>query len=142
MKLTTYISNINQLKKVKDLGLCEVILSPAELSRFGQVDLLTCLQLAKEAKRESLKVILEWDILLTEKKFTALKDFIRPFNFENIDEFRVQDLGVLNYIHSKHSQKIQFIAETGFHNLKSIKTLENFLGPRLFKDYFIFRTAL
>ena len=125
---------MEELIKLSELGFSEVILAPSLLSRFGQIEFKDFFELSKKAKELELDTICEWDILLTENKFSQLLDFFSKTDFEYfkyIDEFRVQDTGVLNYILQNYQQKLQFIAETGNHNLRSLQAFEKIIGNRL-----------
>jgi U32 family peptidase len=131
MKLSSYASSLNQIKELSQNGFLEVILAPSLLSRFGRTELNEFINLSKFAKELKLNTICEWDILLTENSFSSLLNNISENDFKYIDEFRVQDTGVLNYLLKNYKQKIQFIAETGNHNLRSLLAFQTIIGSRL-----------
>lgn len=130
MKYVTYADNRNDLGYIKESGLDEVILSCSEFSRFATSENFN--DLAKEAKELGLKVIFEWDILLVQNDFSLIeKKFSSLINIDLIDVIRVQDAGVLEWV-LKHTDKpLQFIAETGNHNLVGLKKWKNYIGDRL-----------
>ncbi len=116
---------------IKERGGEEVILAPSLLSRFGSLNLDDFFTLAKLAKNNKLKTICEWDILLDERQFQKVRLEIQRHSFAEIDEFRVQDMGVLGYVFKNFNQKIQYIAESSNHNMNSLIAIENYLGQRL-----------
>ncbi len=120
MKLTTYGRSLHDLGVLKDLGFLEVILEPKSLSRFGKLNEEEFIALSKRAKNLSLRVILEWDILMTEDVFREkVNDIITLLPY--IDALRVQDPGALNWALERTDKPLQFIAENGNHNLRSLQ---------------------
>ncbi len=99
----------------------EWIIALESFSRFPvffEKDLLTLKELAQKKK---VKLVLEWDILMTE---CVLEE--RKKQFENVfsffDAFRVQDLGALNFLVNKANvQQVQLILDHGNHNLFSLE---------------------
>ena len=69
MKLTTFAQSLNDLNLIKDQGLQEVILGHQDFSRFGKLKTEDFFEFSKRAKELGLKVIFEWDILMTENTF-------------------------------------------------------------------------
>lgn len=120
MKLTTFAQNLHDLNLIKAQGLEEVILSHQEYSRFGKLNDAQFAELSVRARELGLKVIFEWDILMTENTFATLAAKL-PAKLETFDVLRVQDPGALEW-GFKHTQKpLQFIAENGNHNLEALK---------------------
>jgi putative protease len=120
MKLTTYAQNLHELSLLKDLGYEEVILEARTLARFGTLSKEKFILLSTRARELGLRVLLEWDILMTEDVFhskTAVLVDLLPFS----DAIRVQDPGALHWVIEKTDKPIHFIAENGNHNLKSLK---------------------
>ncbi len=120
MKLTTFAQNLNDLNLIKDQGLGEVILGHQNFSRFGKLDNDSLLSLAKRAKEMDLKVIFEWDILMTENTFMKLAADILPL-LNSFDSLRVQDPGALEWGFKNTNKPLQFIAENGNHNLPGLQ---------------------
>ncbi|MFP5384582.1 MAG: U32 family peptidase [Bacteriovoracia bacterium] len=120
MKLTTYARTLHELSVLKDQGLDEVILESRSLSRFGKLTNSEFIALSKRAKELDLRVLMEWDILMTEDVFQLkqadLKELL-PF----ADAVRVQDPGAFNWILQNTDLPFQFIAENGNHNLKALE---------------------
>lgn len=109
MNFTTFAQNKFELSKIKDSGINEVILSFNSLSRFSKQSKDEFIQLALFAKELNLKVILEWDILITEVDFEQnLKEF-ESLDQKLFDVIRVQDAGILEYVLSieLNKQKIE-----------------------------------
>ena len=71
MKLTSYARTLHDLNVLKAQGLDEVILEPKNLSRFGKLNLEDFKGMATRARELNLRVLLEWDILMTEDVFQA-----------------------------------------------------------------------
>lgn len=119
MKLTTYARTLHELNVLKDQDFEEVILEPKALSRFGKLSPEDFISLATRAKELGLRVLLEWDILMTENVFAA-----KILELKNLlsyaDALRVQDPGALEWAIQNTTHPLQFIAENGNHNLKAL----------------------
>ena len=120
MKLTTFAQTLHDLGLIKDQGLSEVILGHQEFSRFGKLNSDEFLELSKRARELGLKVIFEWDILMTENTFGGLANKIKLF-LDSFDSLRVQDPGALEWSFKHTSKPLQFIAENGNHNIVALK---------------------
>lgn len=120
MKLTTYAQTLHDLNLIKDQGLGEVILGHQDFSRFGKLNSEEFGVFAKRAAGLGLKVIFEWDILMTEKTFEALLPKLDPL-LELVDVLRLQDPGGLEWSYKNTTKPLQFIAENGNHNLEALK---------------------
>jgi putative protease len=120
MKLTTYASSLHDLSLLKDKKIDEVILAARSFSRFGKLSHSEFIQMAKRSKELGLRVLFEWDILMTEDVFeTKLKE-ISDY-LPSVDAIRVQDPGALWWVLENTNCPIQFIAENGNHNLKALE---------------------
>ncbi len=120
MKLTTFAQTLHDLGLIKDQGLSEVILGHQEFSRFGKLNNDEFLELSKRAREMGLKVIFEWDVLMTENTFGGLANKIKLF-LDSFDSLRVQDPGALEWSFKNTSKPLQFIAENGNHNIVALK---------------------
>lgn len=120
MKLTTYARSLHDLGVLKDQGLTEVILEPKALSRFGKLSNDEFKNLSARAKELNLRVLLEWDILMTEDVFAKCVPEIKAL-YPFADALRVQDPGALQWALDNTSLPLQFIAENGNHNLKALE---------------------
>lgn len=120
MKLTTFAQTLNDLNLIKDQGLSEVILGHQEFSRFGKLKTQEFFEFSKRAKELGLKVIFEWDILMTENTFAKLVEEIKPL-LDSFDSLRVQDPGALEWGFKNTKKPLQFIAENGNHNLVALE---------------------
>lgn len=120
MKLTTYAQTLHDLNLMKDQGLDEVILGHQEYSRFGKLSTEDFATFAKRAQELGLRVIFEWDILMTENSFRTLVSKIDNF-LPLVDVLRLQDPGALEWSFNHTSKPLQFIAENGNHNLEALK---------------------
>ncbi|MCM2349850.1 MAG: U32 family peptidase [Bacteriovoracaceae bacterium] len=120
MKLTSYARTLHELNILKDQGYTEIILEPKSLSRFGKLSQEEFITLSNRSKELGLRVLLEWDILMTEDIFlTKINDIkgLVPF----ADALRVQDPGALHWSIVNTDKPLQFIAENGNHNLKALQ---------------------
>jgi putative protease len=120
MKLTTFAQTLNDLSLIKDQGLGEVILGHQDFSRFGKIKSEEFFEFSKRARELGLKVIFEWDILMTENTFAKLANDIVPF-IDAFDSLRVQDPGALEWGFKNTTKPLQFIAENGNHNLPGLQ---------------------
>lgn len=120
MKLTTFAQTLNDLSLIKDQGLDEVILGHQDFSRFGKIKSDEFFEFSKRARELGLKVIFEWDILMTENTFAKLASEIVPF-IDFFDSLRVQDPGALEWGFKNTTKPLQFIAENGNHNLPGLQ---------------------
>lgn len=120
MKLTSYAGSLHDLNILKDQGFDEVILGPKDLNRFGKLTEAEFISLAKRAKELNLRVLLEWDILMTEDVFNSKIPKLLPLLIFT-DALRVQDPGALHWAIENTKLPIQFIAENGNHNLKALE---------------------
>ena len=120
MKLTTYARSLHDIGLLKDLGYGEVILEPKSLSRFGKLSFEDFVSLSKRARELQLRVVMEWDILMTEDVFTNKENELEAL-LPYADALRVQDPGALNWAIENTKLPLQFIAENGNHNLKALE---------------------
>lgn len=120
MKLTTFAQNLNDLNLIKDQGLDNVILGHQDYSRFGKLKSEEFLEFSKRARELGLKVIFEWDILMTENTFLKLTSELPKF-LDAFDSLRVQDPGALEWGFKNTTKPLQFIAENGNHNLVGLQ---------------------
>lgn len=120
MKLTSYARSLHELNILKDQGFEEVILEPKSLSRFGKLSHAEVESFSKRAKELGLRVLLEWDVLMTEDVFRSKLDDIKAL-VGFADALRVQDPGALNWAIDQTNLPVQFIAENGNHNLKALQ---------------------
>lgn len=130
MKITTFAQTLYELNLIKDQGLSEVILSHQDFARFGKLKDEEFLELARRSRELGLKVIFEWDILMTENNFAQLTKKITPF-FDSIDSLRVQDPGALEWALKNTEFPLQFVAENGNHNLVGLEAWANHAGKRM-----------
>lgn len=120
MKLSTYAGSLHELNILKDRGIEEVILGHKDLNRFGKLNDSEFRSLASRAKELNLRVLLEWDILMTEDIFLTKVSKVHSL-IEFSSAIRVQDPGALNWAIENTNLPLQFIAENGNHNLQALK---------------------
>lgn len=119
MNLTGFANNLHDLSLLKDSGITEVILGMREFSRFGRLDHETFMKLATHAKSLSMRVVFEWDILMTEEAFEDCAAKIHEYE-KYFDVLRVQDPGAYHWAIHRSEKPIHFIAESGNHNLEAL----------------------
>lgn len=120
MKLTSYARSLHDLNVLKAEGLTEVILEPKNLSRYGKLNVEDYKTLAARARELNLRVLLEWDILMTEDVFQARLSEAKELVSVS-DAVRVQDPGAFQWILANTDKPFQFIAENGNHNLPALQ---------------------
>jgi putative protease len=131
VKFISYATNKHDLSLLKECSYSEVILSFEDLNRLIKTSYDDFIELCQMAKTFQMRVILEWDVLATENDFAPKKSLFDSIPAELYDAIRVQDPGVLEYVLGTTDKPIQFIAETGNHNLKGLKVWEEYIGHRL-----------
>ncbi|MBT4792044.1 MAG: hypothetical protein HON90_10770 [Halobacteriovoraceae bacterium] len=129
MNYLTYAQSIHDLSIIRASGIKEVIISNKYLSRFSKLE--CCRELMLAARKLNLTVILEWDILIVESDFAGISERFNAISSELYDVIRVQDVGVLEYILETTSKPIQFVAQTGNHNLIGLQKWVSYIGTRL-----------
>lgn len=120
MKITSFAQNLHELSLLKNEGMDEVILGMREFSRFGKLSEEDFLGMQKRARELKLKIILEWDILMTEDVFQTCCQRILKF-LPMVDSLRVQDPGALQWAIDHSDLSLQFVAENGNHNLPALQ---------------------
>jgi putative protease len=130
MKLSSYAQNMHDLNILKDAGLSEVILEHKEFARFGKLDDENFLALSARASELGLRVLFEWDILMTENTFKTLSQ--KLLSFENsYAALRVQDPGAFNWALENTQKPLQFIAESANHNKEALLGWIDFAKGRM-----------
>jgi putative protease len=130
MKLTSYAHNLHDLNLLKAQGLDEVILGMKQFSRFGKLSEVDFCSMVDRAQELKLRVIFEWDILMTENVFLeAVREL--PKFLGKVDALRVQDPGALFWALENTRLPLQFIAENGNHNLPALQGWKEIAEGRL-----------
>ncbi len=119
MKLTGFAENLHELSLLKENGTEEVILGMRAFSRFGRLDENTFFPMVKRARELGLRIIFEWDILMTEESFKKTVADISPF-LDVADAVRVQDPGAYHWAIQQTKKPLQFVAENGNHNIEAL----------------------
>lgn len=130
MKITTYAQTLHDLNLLKDQGISEVILAHKSFARFGKLNDEDFICLATRAKELGLRILFEWDILMTENTFAKVSADLHLF-FDHFDALRVQDPGALEWSLKNTTKPLQFIAENGNHNLKALSAWIDHAGNRI-----------
>ncbi len=130
MKLLTYAQTLHDLNLLKDQGVTEVILAHKSFARFGKLSSEEFSALSNRAKELGLRILFEWDILMTENTFAKVSSELSEF-FDKFDALRVQDPGALEWSLNNTTKPLQFIAENGNHNLKALQGWIDHAGNRI-----------
>lgn len=120
MKLTSYAASLHDLGVLKELGFTEVILGHRLLSRYAKTSDSELHSLISRARELGLRVLLEWDILMTQEVFAATLPTLHAFSSQ-VDGIRVQDPGAFHHCLRETDLPLQFIAENGNHNLEALQ---------------------
>lgn len=130
MKYVSFANSLHDLSILKNEGHDEVILGHRDYSRFGKLDDEAFFELSTRARELSMRVVFEWDILMTENVFEKLSTRLESFTSQ-VDIMRVQDPGALEWTLKKTSFPIQFVAENANRNLSSLQGWCEYIGSRL-----------
>lgn len=133
MKLTTYITNELEIPALLKAKIDEAIIAPALTSRVGKLSLKEANLLGLALKKNNIKAILEWDVLVTENDFQTQLQRIKDIDLTLFKEIRVSDPGILNYLLKNYpTHKIQLLLDSGaYHNLEAITLMCNMVGDKL-----------
>jgi putative protease len=101
-----------------------------DFSRFGKLSTEDFFFFSKRAQELKLRVIFEWDILMTENTFKKLKVDLVQF-LDHCQSLRVQDPGALEWCLKKTQLPLQFIAENGNHNLLGLQSWTEYAAGRM-----------
>ena len=72
--LVTYAQNLHQIQQAKEANIAELILGAKNFSRFNKSSLDELNQQISLCHELNIKVILEWDILMTENKMESITE--------------------------------------------------------------------
>lgn len=111
-------------------GYDEVILPLEELSRHGTWSLSEGESIAAILSGEN-RIILDWDILLTEDGFSHYDAIIKGIDLELFSAIRVQDIGILQYVLEHTDLPIQLVLDAGNRNTPGILKWVELVGKRL-----------
>lgn len=132
MNLISVVDTIEQANMMKDNGISEVIVGNMLFSRFGKVSNKRYNEFTKQLKEIGLRVVFDWDILMTQTLFDQRVEDIGQIDFSNIDAIRVADPGALLWCKENFSNTpLQLILENGNHNLIGIEKWIEIAGSSL-----------
>lgn len=130
MKLTVFLRPQDDLQKLHDAGVSEVLIGTHEHSRFGNFTQQQAQASAKMAKQLGMRPILVADGLVSQREFdhftTGLMTLLPSF-----EAVRALDPGVMQYLYEYSDKPLHFVADTGNHNLIGLKRWESYFGKRL-----------
>ena len=123
------------------LPIKELIFEHQSLSRLGELETATLLEMLEAWKTNGGKAFLQWDLLHDEKSFEKALEVLKKLPLEHFDAVRVQDLGAAYWLRKNHSHlKLHWIVEGSNHNLKGLQRWSNFLKPQL--DRFVLSSEI
>lgn len=132
MKIISYATSTNEILKLNDHGIHEIVISSAEFSRFNQNSFEELINMIELKNKISARLVFEWDILEQENKFKKTVELFKKLPIHEFSSIRIQDPGVVHFIKTHYPWlKIQLILETGNHNLVGLKKWEEYLGEQL-----------
>ncbi|OUR97200.1 hypothetical protein A9Q84_12805 [Halobacteriovorax marinus] len=132
MNLISVVDTLEQAAIAKASGVKEVLLGNMLYSRFGKISPKRYSQFIEEVKNLGLRVVFDWDILMTETDFDLKTSELEKFDWSLVDSVRVQDPGALKWIKDHYpTLPIQYVVEDGNHNLIGLKTWKNYAGENL-----------
>ena len=130
MKGVFFLKNLDELNNLQSKQI-ELIISPKELSRFGQLSIEDSIQALDFCQGQGIPAFLEWDILMTENDFQQSLKVLAKLPLDKFSAIRVQDIGAYHYLLNQTNFKIQLILESGNHNFEAIKKWESVGGNQL-----------
>lgn len=131
MKSVISIDSIADLNHAIEAGVNEVIISTKEFSRLGKfpiADLDKAIELTQNAHTD---IVFNWDILMTDDMFMQQSLEISKLDLKKFKAIRLQDPGALEYILETTNYSVQWIVETGNHNLIGLKSWVSYIGNKL-----------
>lgn len=130
MKYISFAGTLHDLNVLKNQNHDEVILGHRDFSRFGKLDDESFKVLSERAHEFGMKVVFEWDILMTENTFCELSNRINNL-LKDSDIIRVQDPGALEWVLKNSNLPIQFVAENANRNFLALQGWCDYIGDRL-----------
>ncbi len=131
MIYTPYIENRSDFELLKDHKIDEVIIGCKELSRASKISLEQMLELISFGKSHGLKILLEFDILVSEQDFNRTIKIFEAIPLDQLEAVRVQDVGLAYYLLENTDVDLHLITETGNHNLVGLKKWEEIFKSKL-----------
>ena len=133
--LITYIESLEQLKLFRShrgsLENAEYIVGCHELSRYTNTTLTDLQNIIAYAAIEKMPLVLEWDALNQEEKFTKTCDLFDRLPLHEFKAVRLQDPGAVHFVKNKYPWlSIQLILENGNHNLVGLTRWSDYLGAQ------------
>ena len=130
MQWCAHVATVNGLSAALDAGLCEVLVDVAEISRMGEVPLAAFAAVAPASTRARL--VLNWDLVLTDAALTEGLDHIARAGFQNFAAVRAREAGALVALSALGFQgRLQLDLEVGHKNMASVAHWVQVLGDRL-----------
>tara|TARA_R110000868_G_scaffold75979_8_gene218930 strand:- start:3814 stop:4947 length:1134 start_codon:yes stop_codon:yes gene_type:complete len=130
MKLSYFLRPSDDLTSLFASGVSEVLIGSKNLSRLGSFTEAELISAAKSATQIGLKPVLLCDALVSERDFASFKKLL-----ENVLPYfksaRALDPGVMQFLFEQTDLSLQFVADTGNHNLPGLRAWEKYFGERL-----------
>lgn len=130
MKLTYFLRPMDDLPSLLSRGVSEVIIGTKDVSRLGEFSTEQAVSASKQARSLGLKTVLLCDALVAQKDFEDFTNRLLEIT-DNFDAARALDPGVMQFLFDHSSIALQFVADTGNHNLVALKAWEEYFAERL-----------
>jgi U32 family peptidase len=133
MKITTFVNSKEDIDWIANLAAFEeVLIEPGLTARTGRIALERAVELAQYARQRNLKPVLVWDVLTSQRKFSAVAALVRTALQDCWAAVRVRDIGVAEMVaHEFPHVPIQLLCEEGSHNLSSLLGWVQCFGSQL-----------
>jgi putative protease len=132
---------LNNLDQIKEADFKEIIIGIKEWSRVGRFSINQLPEIINISQQKNCKLIIEWDILMTEDELEKIKLEVKPFLSQANCVWRVQDVGALKWLYDQPEPfLIQPVLETGHHNFLALEAHLTLLKNKL--DRFILSSEI
>lgn len=133
MHFNTFVTTLADLERCAEAPqMEEVLIEPRLLARQGTLADAAAQELAIAAQKRGLRPVLVWDALMPERDMERVGDRLRTWNLSAFAAMRVCDLGAAGWVQEQApGMPLQWIAETGSHNLAALQGWCELLGPDL-----------
>lgn len=123
MRFNTFVECFADLEHcINAPNLSEILLEPIQFTRQGRLSQAQIEPLAKAALKHGLHPILVWDVLTPETQLNSLTQELLQWDLSLFSAIRVCDPGVAWWLKTHlPNLPIQFIVETGNHNLEALQ---------------------
>lgn len=130
MKLTVFLRPQDDLASLAAAGTSEVLIGTLEHSRIGGFTNDQALNAATQARELGMRTVLVADGMVSEREFKTFTASLSQL-VDSFDAVRALDPGVMQFLFESTNKPLQFVADTGNHNLTGLQRWESYFGDRL-----------